>query len=283
VARDRAVSPTVRRRELGARLRELRVRADLTADETAGRLLVSPAKISRIETGVRGVSLRDVRDLCEIYGADQTERDHLAELARESKQRSWWQQYDLPYGTYIGLEAAASSIHDYECSIVPALLQTETYARAVTDGVLYDAAPDVAAQRVEARLTRQHVLTQEPQPQLWVVLDEAALHRVVGGPAVMREQLEALTERAALPNVTVQVIPFEAGAHPGMDSTFTLLHLEEEVNDVVYIEGLVGNLYQETPIDLERYRRAFDQLRAIALSPKDSLALISTVAKGYAE
>jgi transcriptional regulator with XRE-family HTH domain len=283
VARDRAVSPTVRRRELGARLRELRVRADLTADETAGRLLVSPAKISRIETGVRGVSLRDVRDLCEIYGADETERDHLAELARESKQRSWWQQYDLPYGTYIGLEAAASSIHDYECSIVPALLQTETYARAVTDGVLYDAAPDVAAQRVEARLTRQHVLTQEPQPQLWVVLDEAALHRVVGGPAVMREQLEALTERAALPNVTVQVIPFEAGAHPGMDSTFTLLHLEEEVNDVVYIEGLVGNLYQETPIDLERYRRAFDQLRAIALSPKDSLALISTVAKGYAE
>lgn len=283
MARDRAVSPTVRRRELGARLRELRVRADLTADETAGRLLVSPAKISRIETGVRGVSLRDVRDLCEIYGADETERDHLAELARESKQRSWWQQYDLPYGTYIGLEAAASSIHDYECSIVPALLQTETYARAVTDGVLYDAAPDVAAQRVEARLTRQHVLTQEPQPQLWVVLDEAALHRVVGGPAVMREQLEALTERAALPNVTVQVIPFEAGAHPGMDSTFTLLHLEEEVNDVVYIEGLVGNLYQETPIDLERYRRAFDQLRAIALSPKDSLALISTVAKGYAE
>jgi hypothetical protein len=114
------------------------------------------------------------------------------------------------------------------------------------------------------------------------VIDEAALHRLVGGPGVMCGQLEALVDRAALPSVTVQVIPFESGAHPGMDSTFTILHLEAEVADVVYIEGLAGHLYQESPADLQRYRRLFDQLRAIALSPKESLAKISVLAKDCA-
>ncbi|HEY0359809.1 MAG TPA: helix-turn-helix transcriptional regulator, partial [Mycobacteriales bacterium] len=261
----RSSSPTLRRRELATRLRDLRLQTGLTADEVAARMLVSPAKISRIETGARGVSLRDVRDLCEIYTADAGEREHLATLVREAKQPSWWQQYDLPYATFVGLESAAATILDYESSVIPGLLQTEDYARAVTDGILCDAAPDLTRQRVEVRLTRQRLLTQESPPQLWTVIDEAALHRVVGGPGVMRAQLEALAERATLPNVTVQVVPFEAGAHPGMDSTFILLHLEEEVSDVVYIEGLVGNLYQESPSDLARYRRVFDQLRAIAL------------------
>jgi hypothetical protein len=125
--------------------------------------------------------------------------------------------------------------------VIPGLLQTEEYPRAVTDEILCGAAPDVARQQVEARLTRQRLLTQESPPQLWTVIDEAALHRVVGGPGVMRAQLEALIERAALPNVTVQVLPFEAGAHPGMDSTFILLHLDEEVSDVVQVE-----LYSDT-------------------------------------
>jgi transcriptional regulator with XRE-family HTH domain len=272
-------SPTLRRRELAARLRELRTAAGMTAEEVAERMLVSPAKISRIETGVRGVSLRDVRDLCEIYGVPATDAAQLATLVRESKQPSWWQGYDLPYGTFIGLETAASYILDYESSIVPGLLQTEDYATAVVEGILYDAPPDVVRQRVEARLKRQTLLSQEAPPQLWAVVDEAALRRVVGGPGVMRAQLETLVERAALPTVTVQIIPFESGAHPGMDSTFTILHLEAEVADVVYIEGLAGHLYQESPADLERYRRTFDQLRAIALSPKESLAKISALAK----
>jgi transcriptional regulator with XRE-family HTH domain len=274
-------SPILRRRQLAARLRDLRTQAGLTADEVAARMLVSPAKISRIETGVRGASLRDVRDLCEIYGADQPERDLLAALVRESKQPSWWQQYDLPDTTFVGLETAAVSILDYESSVVPGLLQTEDYARAVVDGVLYGAPEDMVQQRVEVRLTRQKLLHAERPPQLWTVIDEAALHRLVGGPGVMRAQLEALAESSALANVTVQVIPFEAGAHPGMDSTFILLHLDEQVADVVYIEGLVGNLYQESPSDLARYRRVFDQLRAIALSPKDSVARICSIAKAH--
>jgi hypothetical protein len=228
------------------------------------------------------VSLRDVRDLCEIYGVPPEDSTQLATLVRESKQPSWWQAYDLPHGTFIGLEAAASSILDYESSLVPGLLQTEDYATAVVEGVLYDASPDVVRQRVEARLKRQTLLTQDVPPEFWAVIDEAALHRLVGGPGVMCGQLEALVDRAALPSVTVQVIPFESGAHPGMDSTFTILHLEAEVADVVYIEGLAGHLYQESPADLQRYRRLFDQLRAIALSPKESLAKISVLAKDCA-
>jgi transcriptional regulator with XRE-family HTH domain len=282
MARNPTASPTLRRRELAARLRDLRLRAGLTAEDVATRMLVSPAKISRIETGARGVSLRDVRDLCEIYGADADEHEHLAALVREAKQPSWWQRYDLPDATYVGLESAAATILDYESTVIPGLLQTEDYARAVTEGVLCDAGPEIVQQRVEARLTRQRLLGQDSPPLLWTVVDEAALHRVVGGPGVMRAQLEALVDRAALPNVTLQVIPFEAGAHPGMDSTFILLHLEEEVSDVVYIEGLVGNLYQENPADLARYRRVFDQLRAIALSPKESALRISAVAKLHA-
>jgi transcriptional regulator with XRE-family HTH domain len=278
----RAPSPTLRRRELAARLRDLRVQNGLTAEEVAARMLVSPAKISRIETAARGVSLRDVRDLCEIYSVDKGERDHLATLVREAKQPSWWQRYDLPYATFVGLESAAATILDYESSVIPGLLQTEDYARAVTEGILYDFAPELIRQRVEVRVTRQRLLTQESPPQLWTVIDEAALHRVVGGPGVMRAQLEALAERSALPNVTVQVVPFEAGAHPGINSTFIVLHLEEEVSDVVYIEGLVGNLYQESPSDLARYRRVFDQLRAIALSPKESVLRISALAKMHA-
>jgi transcriptional regulator with XRE-family HTH domain len=253
----------------------------MTADDVAERMLVSPAKISRIETGVRGVSLRDVRDLCEIYGVGSTEASHLAALVRESKQPSWWQSYDLPYATFVGLEAAAGTILDYESSLVPALLQTVDYARAAVEGILYDSPADVIGQRVEARITRQRILAQASPPHLWTVVDEAVLRRVVGGPDVMRAQLETLVDRAALPNVTLQVVPFEVGAHPGMDSTFTVLHLDAEVADIVYIEGLVGNLYQESPTDLARYRAAFDQLRAIALSPKESVARISAIAKTH--
>ena len=273
-------SPTLRRRELASRLRGLRVVAGLTAEQVAERLLVSPAKISRIETGARGVNLRDVRDLCEIYEVDPTVREHLATLVREARQPSWWQQYDLPYATYVGLEAAATAILGYQSSLVPGLLQTQDYATAVVEGIAYDEPPEVIEQRVEARMRRQLLLTQDHPPQLWTVMDEAALHRAVGGPGVMRAQLEVLVDRAAMPNVTVQIIPLESGAHPGMDSNFNLVQLED-VSDIVYVEGLIGHLYQESPADLERYRRVFDQLRAIALSPKDSIARISAVAKRY--
>src|SRR5215469_3341302 len=128
-------SPTIRRRELGLLLRELRMRSGLTIDDVAERLLCSPSKISRIETAQRALSLRDVRDMCDLYGVnDQTERDRLMALSRESRQRAWWEDYDLPYSTYLGLEAEATLINDFKCGVVPSLLQTEDYARAVISG-----------------------------------------------------------------------------------------------------------------------------------------------------
>jgi transcriptional regulator with XRE-family HTH domain len=274
-----SASPTVRRRELGARLRALRVAARLTTEDVAARMEVSLAKISRIETGGRGVSVADLRFLCDLYAASPEERDRLLVLTRESKRRSWWQQYGLPesLATYIGLEDAAVSIQQYETSIVPPLLQTEDYARALVSGVGFDAPAEQVDQLVGARLTRQRILSSEPSPSLWAVIDEAALHRLVGGPGIMRAQLEALADRSRAKNVTLQVIPYQAGAHPGVNSSFIILHLEE-VADVVYDEGLIGNFYLQSPGDVVRYRRTFDELRAVALGPQDSRKLIQAVA-----
>ena len=201
------------------------------------------------------------------------ERDRLLNLTRESRRRSWWQQYGLPesVATYIGLEDAAVSIHQYETSLVPPLLQTEEYARALTAGAAPDASDEQAEQLVQARLTRQALLDADRAPELWAVVDEAALHRLVGGPDVMRAQLPALIERSRRRRITVQVVTLEAGAHPGMDSAFVLLQLEE-VTDVVYVEGLIGHFYLQSPTDLARYRRAFDQLRAVALGPQETRA-----------
>lgn len=272
-------SPTVRRRELGARLRELRTAAGLSVEDVAERLEVSPAKVSRLETGARGVNINDIRVLCDIYEVSAPERDRLLALARESRRRSWWQEYGLPesLATYVGLEDAAVSIHQYETNLVPPLLQTEEYARAVTTGIVPWLSDDEVEQRVQARLARQALLVADKPPELWTIVDEAALRRMVGGPEVMRSQLEALAERSRPPQVTLQVIGLEAGAHPGMNSSFILLHLEE-VSDVVYVEGLIGNFYLQSPNDLSRYRRAFDHLQAVALSPKNSRDRIASVA-----
>lgn len=246
----------------------------------------SAAKISRLETGQRSISLRDVRDLCDLYRVDDpARREHLMTLARESRQRAWWQDFDLGnLSTYIGLEAAATSISDYDTSAVPGLLQTPEYARALIAAHRPLFTPAEVDARVEARLTRQQLLTRaEPTPpRFWAVCDESALRRVVGSPAVMGAQLQVVVERAALSNVTVQVIPFSAGAHPGMDSTFTILDFKEPaVSNVIYVEGLVGDIYLERQADLDRYAHVFDHLRATALGPKDSLEYIDTIGEEY--
>lgn len=271
-------SPTVRRRELGARLRALRLATGMTVDDVAGRMDVSPAKISRIETAARGISLADVRFLCDLYGVTTAESERLTALTRESKRRSWWQEYGLPeaVATYVGLEDAATSIHQYDTSLVPGLLQTEAYATAVTSGILPDAGSETVNQIVQARITRQERLADADPPELWAVLDEATLRRTVGSTETMRAQMVELTTRGRRPNITVQVIPMDAGAHPGMDSAFEILNLRE-VSDVVHVEGLVGSFFLQSPGDLLRYRRAFDQLRAIALSPRDTRSLIENL------
>ena len=274
-----SASPTVRRRELGARLRALRLESGLTVEDVAGRMEVSPAKISRIETAARGVSVADVRFLCDLYEVSREERDRLLSLTRESRRRSWWQQYGLDdsVATYVGLEDAAVAIQQYETSLVPPLLQTEDYARAVTAGAGPWLSEDEVEQLVATRMTRQALLAPDRSLELWAILDEVALRRLVGGGRVMRAQLDQLAERSRSSRVTVQVIPLEAGAHPGMDSAFAVLQLEA-VSDVVYVEGLMGYFFLQNQGDVVRYRRAFDQLRAVALSPSDSRDRMRSVA-----
>jgi hypothetical protein len=183
----------------------------------------------------------------------------------------------------VGLETSAASVADYKSDVINGLLQTERYARAILEVTLPDPTEAKIAQNIESRLVRQRLLIDDPPLSLWAVIHEAAVRTHIGGPDVMREQLESLVERAAQPNVDLQLLPFTAGAHPALNSTFTILRFREDVPDVVYVEGLLGEHYLEARSDLERYRRVFDQLRAMALSPKDSVAQIGAIAKAFVE
>jgi len=275
-------SPTVRRRELGALLRKLRLGKGLTVEQAAERLLFSMSKLSRIETGHGAATPRDIRDLCDLYGiADEAERDRMMNLAVQSKQQAWWQSYDLSYETYVGLEAEAVLISAFQSSVVHGLLHTADYARAGHEGAMPKLDADQIEMQIEAKLTRQRILTRDNPPRLTVVLDEAALHRVVGGRRVMAEQLAKILDVSALPNVTVQVLPYEVGAHPAVESNFTILELPDPTPGVVFAEGLVGSTYLERDDDFARYQSIFCKLTSIALSPQDSRDLISNFLRGY--
>ena len=276
-------NPTLRRRELGYLLRKLRTDRGLSVEEVTERLLFSATKISRLETGRSGASPRDIRDLCDLYQiTDPADRARLTTLAREGKQRAWWQEFDLPYATYVGLEAEAASISDYNSDVVTGLLQTEDYARAIFEV----AEPPLDRARIEqgiqARIRRQILLTQDDGPLFYCILDGGALRRHVGGPAVMRTQLKRIIDVARLPKVTFQIIPLDLGAHPAMDSTFVIMEFNETtVSDVVYAEGLAGNIYLESGADLERYKRIFVRLHSIASSPEDSISLATRIAATF--
>ncbi len=276
-------SPTVRRRELGALLRALRNEKGLTVEQVAERLLCSPSKVSRMETGHGVATPRDIRDLCELYGVtDEGDRERLMSLAREGKQAGWWQGYDLDYfATYVGLEAEAAGIKYFQSTIVPGLIQTPDYARAMHEAGIPKFSPERIDQLIEVRLTRQRLLERDQPLRLDAILDEAVLHRVVGGPAVMRAQLEQLIEVSKRPNVTIQVIPYAAGAHPAMDSTFNILEFTGGVASVVYVEGLVGWIYVERPQDIDRYQQVFEHLRTVALSPQDSIKRVARIVAEY--
>lgn len=277
-------SPTVRRRELGALLRSFRLNRGLTVDQVAGLLMCSPSKVSRMETGHRGVTARDIRDLCDIYGVDdQSERDRLTTLAREGKQQAWWKSHDLDsFETYVGLEAEAASIKYYNSTIVPGLMQTEAYARAMYEAGFPRQTDERIAELIDVRLTRQQVLIGKDPLSFDGLLDEAVLHRTVGGPHVMGAQLDRIIELARLPNVTVQVIPFDIGAHPAMESTFNILEFTGEMmTSVVYIEGLGGFVYLDRPQDIARYSQVFDHLRTIALTPRESSELMLRIRTRY--
>jgi transcriptional regulator with XRE-family HTH domain len=248
---------TVLRMLLGAHLRRLREARGISREDAGWRIRASESKISRMELGRVGFKERDVADLLTLYGlGDSEERTRLIELAREANAPEWWRRYGdvLPswFQYYLGLEAAASLIRTYEVQFVPGLLQTRDYARAVVELGHDRATPD----EIE-----QAVLTRADAPQVWVVIDEAALRRPIGGREVMRAQLEALLETNELPNVRLQVIPFEAGGHAAAGGAFTILRFPEpDLPDVVYTEQLVSAHYLDKRDDVEKYLAVIGQL-----------------------
>ncbi|OIK24337.1 helix-turn-helix domain-containing protein [Streptomyces malaysiense] len=281
------VNPTVRRRRLGQELRKLREQKNMTAEEVAERLLVSQSKISRLENGRRSISQRDVRDLCGVYEVeDQRVVDSLMEMARDSRQQGWWHTFgDIPYSVYIGLETDAESLRVYEPQIVTGLLQTPAYAEALVRGALPETSAAEIEKRVGVRMRRQERITTENEPlRLWIVLDEAALHRVVGGKHVMREQLEHLLKLSELPHVTVQVMPFEVGAHPGLNGQYAILEFADAADSsVVYLEGVTSDLYLEKAQDVQKYAVMYEHLRAQSLSVEASRQLIDETARRYTD
>ena len=272
-------TPTGRRRRLGAELRRLREEAELTIDRVAEALECSQSKISRIETGQVSATPRDVRDMLALYRVSEADREAIVQIAREARQRGWWQKFvDVPDGVpaYVGLEAAATSIDVYMSLIVPALLQTADYARAVIGAVRPDLPAAEIDRRVELRLHRQALLDQERPPTLRVLLDDTVLRRPVGGPAVMADQRRRLLEDADRPAVTLRVLPTDAGAHAGMDGPFTIFGFPAAAErDVVALDSAADALYLENPDDLRRYRRVFELLLPAALTPEESAALIA--------
>ncbi|GAA1270824.1 helix-turn-helix transcriptional regulator [Saccharothrix xinjiangensis] len=277
---SRGSSPTLRKRRLVSELRRLREAAELTIEEVGERLECSASKISRIETGRVGVTPRDVRDMLAAYGADPDTRDELVQLAREARRRAWWDEFgDIAPGRYVGFEADAESVRTYQGLVIPGLLQSEAYTRALIRHVLPGAAPAEVDRRVELRKARQALLTEDDPLRLDVVVDESALRRVVGGREVMAEQVRRVNRIGDLPNVTLRVAPFAAGGHAAMDGPFVILTFPGKLDpDVVYIESSRSDVYLEQVTDVARYSNMFARLCAESLDPVASAALIEQVA-----
>jgi transcriptional regulator with XRE-family HTH domain len=273
-----AGNPTARRRELGSMLRSLRMGSGLTAEVVAERLGFSRSKVSRLENGRRGASQGDITLFCDLYQVDGEQRARLGELAAGGKQRVWWQSLGLPYADYdyIGLEAEAESISDYGLALVPGLLQTPDYARALVQANAPMLSAHVVEERVRARMARQRLLSSDAAPSFIAVLDESVLHRVVGSPMIMRGQLKRLIEMAELRNVTIRVVPYDAGIVPAGIGKFVILRSSlPEIADVVLIEELTGqHRYIEDPRDVEAYSVTFRTLLELAADPAASAAMI---------
>ncbi|MFF4548750.1 helix-turn-helix domain-containing protein [Streptomyces sp. NPDC001435] len=283
--------PAVRRRKLGAELRALRTGASLTSGEAARLVGWHQSKVSRIETGASGVKPADVRLLLDAYGVvDGQLRELLMVLAGSDDvggRHHWWHAYRgvLPpaYRDFISLESQARGMRTLETSVVPGLLQTPEYARAVTRAAVsgFDDAEERLDALVKVRLARQDVLRSQPPLELRAVLDEAVLRREVGGPDVMARQLERLVEAARLPQVRLQVLPFAAGAHIGITGPFVIFSFPSTSDlDVVVLDHLTSSLYLERKEDLQAYSEAFNTLRMHALSPEESLDYIAGIADG---
>ncbi len=282
-------SPSLRRRRLAAELRRLRDRSGMSVTEAAKQLDWQPSRLSRIETRQSGVAAPDLRKLLNLYEVeDDTYRAYLAELARRVNERGWWQKYagliGTDYADLISLEAEARTIRSYEQELIPGLLQTPEYAHAVFRVGRPTETTEQIDRRVEVRIERQEVLTRSdpPPPRFNVVLSEGALRRPVGGYDVMREQLEYLTRPRDRANVTVQVLPFDAGVHPSMVGPFTAMTFPDPDDlGVVNVENATGTLFLEEPDELRVYEELWNMLQASALSADDSQAFLRSTSFGY--
>lgn len=273
--RTRATSPTVLRWELAQRLRTLRQEAGRSIEEVAAELMCSSAKISRLETGGRGIQARDVRDLCRFYGVREPLRDELIRMANDAKRPGWWHDYrslDEQTATFLGLETAASRIRTVETRVVVGLLQTADYTSLLLSGMLVPQAdPDLVRDMAEIR-QRRRTRVDDGSVELHVVMDEAAIMRDFGRPDIMAGQLDRLIDAATLGNVTIQIVPFNASPYPGIEGSF--IHMEFDnrvVSDLVYVEGLLGKFLVDREADVERYASAFHQSSQRALSAGESL------------
>ncbi|MDN3359291.1 helix-turn-helix transcriptional regulator [Actinomadura sp. DC4] len=269
----------MRERRLATELRRLREASALTLEEAAQRLGWSKTKLSRIENVLRRVDVPEVEGLLELYGVAGQRHEALIKFTRTAGQRDWWDAEPLrtDYVTYIGLEAEAEALSCYSMGVIHGLLQTEDYAHQVIQAALMRIKPPSAVgRRVAVRATRQAVLTERDEPlRFWSIIDEAVLNREIGGKEVMRAQYERLLELAELPNVTLQVMPAAAGAHPGVIGSFSILHFPEQYfPDVVYVESMTGALYIEDESQVHTHTLAFEQMQSTALNPGESAKLI---------
>jgi transcriptional regulator with XRE-family HTH domain len=275
---DVARPTSTARRELGNELR--RLRADRRAADVASALGWSESKLSRIETAHTGITEDDLDRLLTAYEVSDEDGERLRDLARRGRARAWWTPYRSsvpdPYDEYVALEAEAVLISEWEAQVVPGLLQTDEYARAVIEVGADVADPAVLQRRLALRMARQAVLSREPQPTLLMVLDEAVLHREVGGRAVLRRQLAKLAEDSGRPGLELRILPFSAGAHAGQTESFMVLEFETGTRGpIVHSEGLTGGLFRVKPSEVEVYREALDDLRERALSAEDSRTVIA--------
>ncbi len=277
--------PTVRRRRLGTELRNLRESNGYKLEEVAAQLGVAPSTLSRIETGKAPTKSAYLNQLLEMYGVvDQAQRQVLVDMAREGHRKGWWAAYDdvLPSGfdIYVGLEAETAAVRSYEISVVPGLLQTPGYARAVLREMFPRHGAEQIDRLVDLRMERQRRLDEQPLLEVWAILDEAVVRRPVGGRQVMRGQLDRLLELAPRPGITLQVLPFDCGAHAGHGGPFSILEFPNRADsEVAYVESVAGNLYLEKDREVRARVEAFDRLRAAALAPAASADLIAQVAQ----
>lgn len=277
-------SPTVRRRRLGAELRRLRTEAGMTQDEVAERLDQTANWLSRIE-GAKAAKTRtmDVEALLNLYGvSDPDVRKELIQWAKDARTKGWWAGFrGVLEDKFAGLEDAAEVIRHFNPAIVPGLLQTEDYARTVFAGAHPRATEAELDQRLTARMKRREILDRAHAPALWAVVGEAVLYQLIGGPTVLADQLTELDNAGQQPGITIQVLPYRAGSHAGVDGAFAVFSFPEiDDMDVGVVEGMMGTIYLEDADDVARCVAAHDHIRAVALSPADSLQMIRTAREG---